>query len=122
MSKRYGVINIGMKYSGKELILEESKIGRDKYKQFVSRLGRAMDGKKDGVDLLDDDNDYLYVSFDSVAYVYIVYNFLNSSSSIYQTISPVSISISTLIFTSSLISLLILVFIVCLFLGESFSI
>lgn len=69
MSNRFSTLHIGMKYSGKELIVEESKLGTEKFKEFIANLERAMDSKVDGFDLLDKDNNYLYVRFDSIAYI-----------------------------------------------------
>lgn len=69
MSNIYSTLHIGMKYSGKEFIVKESKLGTEKFKGFIANLERAMDNKMDGFDLLDKDNNYLYVRFDSIAYI-----------------------------------------------------
>lgn len=69
MSNIYSVLYIGMKYSGKEFIVKESQLGTERFKGFIANLNSAMDSKMDGFDLLDKDNNYLYVRFDSIAYI-----------------------------------------------------
>lgn len=62
-------ITIGMKYSGREFVIEESKIEEDKFKQFTDNLIEAMDGDNKGVSIIDENKDYLYFASDSIAYL-----------------------------------------------------
>lgn len=63
------VIHVGMKDSGKKFVIRESNVDAEKFKLFITDLGNAMENKTKDVSLLDLDNVFLYLNFESVAYV-----------------------------------------------------
>jgi len=63
------VIRVEMKDSGEKFVIRESNVDAERFKLFIADLSKAMSNKVKGINILDLDNDFLYLNFESVAYV-----------------------------------------------------
>lgn len=63
------VINIGLKDSDKEFVIRESNVYAESFEKFINDLFNVMENKTKDVSILDLDNDFLYLNFESAAYV-----------------------------------------------------
>ncbi|PTK87383.1 hypothetical protein [Staphylococcus gallinarum] len=61
-------ITIGMKHSGKEFSIDESDMDSEQFEKFMDNLADSIAGEIGGITIVDNNNDFLYLSFDSVAY------------------------------------------------------
>lgn len=67
------VINIGLKDSDKEFVIRKSNVDAESFEKFINDLFNVMENKTRNVSILDLDNDFLYLDFESVAYVTITH-------------------------------------------------
>lgn len=64
----YRTITIGMKRSGKEFFINEYDMDSEEFEKFMDKLADSIVGEIGGITIVNNNNDFLYLSFDSVAY------------------------------------------------------
>lgn len=66
--ENYRTITIGMKHSGKEFSINEYDMDSEEFEKFMDKLADSIVGEIRGITIVNNNNDFLYLSFDSVAY------------------------------------------------------
>ena len=61
-------ITIGVKHSGKEFTINESDMDIEKFEKLMDNLADFIAGEIGGITIVDNNKDFLYLSFDSIAY------------------------------------------------------
>lgn len=65
------IVTIGINESNKEFTIRESDIEPEKFENFISNLGQAMDNTIERISIREKNGEFLYLKFDSVSYVHI---------------------------------------------------
>lgn len=65
----YEVMTIGMKHSDKEFVIYEKSMEEDEYEELINNIKGMFRKDIEGFTVLNKNQDFLYLSCDSIAYI-----------------------------------------------------